>query len=60
MTLQDHVYAFIVALHTLPIYYKLLIVLRTYIHRAVENIRTCRKHFCGETVSRVVTYILKV
>ena len=41
MTLQDHVYAFIVALHTLPIYYKLLIVLRTYIHRAVENICTC-------------------
>ena len=40
MTLQDHVYAFIVVLHTLPIYYKLLIVLRTYIHRAVENIHT--------------------
>ena len=41
MTLQDHVYVFIVALHTLPIYYKLLIVLHTYMHRAVENIHTC-------------------
>ena len=41
MTLQDHVYAFIVALHTLPIYYKLLIVLGSYVNRAVENIRTC-------------------